>query len=341
MKLISFAVPSYNSQNYLHNCVNSLLAGGDDVEIIIVNDGSTDSTGAIAEEYSRKYPGIVRAINKPNGGHGSGINVGLREAQGVYFKVVDSDDWLDGAALKKLLADIRARLSDGTLPDLYVTNFIYDHQPDNTFHVSQYTEKMPSNVIFGWEKVKTFHYSHMLLMHALCYKREVLINCGIVLPEHTFYVDNIFAYRPLPHVKTLCYLNIDLYHYYIGRSDQSVNIKNFVARYRQQIHVMDNMCSAYTLAQIKRMPRGLGRYMWHSLQAIMVITLLFTCAECSKERKAALKKLWGDLKSRDRAMYRRLKYRSYSTVVNFLPWRLRGFVLKKGYVLLSKKNKLG
>lgn len=341
MKLISIAVPSYNSQDYLNRCVDTLLAGGDDVEILIVNDGSTDNTGKIADEYQSKYPGIVRAIHKENGGHGSGINASLKVATGLYFKVVDSDDWLDSGELLKLIADIKKRLAEDTLPDLYVTNFIYDHVEDHTFHVSAYTKKMPVNQIFGWNKVKAFHYSHMLLMHALCFKRQVLIDSKLCLPEHTFYVDNVFAYQPLPYVKTICYLNLNLYHYFIGRADQSVNMKNFVARYSQQIRVMNTMMHAYKWEEIKRLPKGLKRYMWHALQAILVITLLFTCAEYSAQRKAEITKMWKDLKVNDRALYRRLRYRSYSTSVIFLPWRLRGFIMTKGYLIMCKKNKLG
>lgn len=99
-KLISFAVPSYNSQAYLNKCIDSLLVGGDDVEIIIVNDGSKDNTAAIADEYAAKYPDIVKAVHKPNGGHGSGVNAGLKIATGIYYKVVDSDDWLIPKRLK-------------------------------------------------------------------------------------------------------------------------------------------------------------------------------------------------------------------------------------------------
>ena len=102
MKLLSFVVPSYNSEKYLNKCVDSLLKGGEDVEIIIVNDGSKDNTIKIAREYEEKYPSIIKVVDKENGGHGSGINSGLEVATGLYFKCVDSDDWVDEDALKKL-----------------------------------------------------------------------------------------------------------------------------------------------------------------------------------------------------------------------------------------------
>ena len=108
MKLITFAIPSYNSQDYLAHCVDTILTGGEDVEIIIVNDGSKDNTAAIADEYAAKYPTIVKAVHKENGGHGSGVNRGVAEATGLYYKVVDSDDWVGEEALAKLLSCVSA-----------------------------------------------------------------------------------------------------------------------------------------------------------------------------------------------------------------------------------------
>ena len=99
MKYITFAVPCYNSQDYMRRCVDSLLAGGRDVEIILINDGSSDDTGRIADEYQLRYPDIVRAVHKPNGGHGSGVNKGLELARGLYYKVVDSTPVHTGCCL--------------------------------------------------------------------------------------------------------------------------------------------------------------------------------------------------------------------------------------------------
>ncbi len=96
MKIVSFVIPCYNSQDYMEKCINSLLSGGDkDIEIIIVNDGSTDKTAEIADRYADMYPDIIRAVHQQNGGHGAGVNAGLKNATGMYFKVIDSDDWVD------------------------------------------------------------------------------------------------------------------------------------------------------------------------------------------------------------------------------------------------------
>lgn len=341
MKLISFTVPCYNSQDYMKNCIDSLLVGGDDVEIIIVNDGSKDNTLSIAEDYESRFPDIVKVIDKQNGGHGSGVNSGAEVATGLYYKVVDSDDWLDCEALKKLLDAIKSHLAEGQLPDLYVTNFIYDKYFENEQHLSEYTDKFPEGKICSWDNVKKFRYSHMILMHALLYKREKYLASGTRLPEHTFYVDNIYAYQPLPYIKTICYLNLDLYHYFIGRADQSTNMVNFVKRYEQQLRVMRCMISAYTWEQINSLPKGLKKYMWHSLEVLMVVTMFFTCAEYSPERKAAIKELWQHIKDHDKAMYKRLRHRSYATPVACMPYRIRSWSMRKGYNVYCRRLKLG
>ena len=107
MKLLTIAVPCYNSESYMENCVNSLLPGGDEVEIILINDGSKDSTPQIADRLAAEDPGIVKVVHKENGGHGSGVNAGIEHATGVYYKGVDSDDWVDEQADPKRLAKLR------------------------------------------------------------------------------------------------------------------------------------------------------------------------------------------------------------------------------------------
>lgn len=341
MKLISFTVPCYNSQDYMKKCIDSLLVGGDDVEIIIVNDGSKDNTLSIAEDYKSRYPDIVKVIDKPNGGHGSGVNSGVDVATGLYYKVVDSDDWLDCGALLKLLETIKTHISEGQTPDMYVTNFVYEKVSENMQHVNSNADKFPVGQICTWDKVKAFRFSRYMMMHALIYKREKYLASGTRLPEHTFYVDNIYAYRPLPYMQTLCYLDLDLYRYFIGRADQSVNMANFVKRYEQQLRVMQLMTDAYTWKQIKSQPKGLKKYMIQDMQLIMLVTLFFTCAEYSPERKAALKDMWRHIKQTDKGLYNKIRHRSYATLVVYLPYRFRGWVMKIGYNICCRRLKLG
>ena len=339
MYLITFAVPCYNSAGYMRRCIDTLLTGGEDVEIIIVNDGSTDETGKIAEEYAERFPNVT-AVNQENGGHGSGVNKGLELAQGLYFKVVDSDDWLETAALHTLLDTLWEHLEQDTPADLYLTNFVYEKVVEHARFVRRYTENFPQGRLFGWNEVKRFRNSNVLLMHSMLYRTDKLRESGVVLPEHTFYVDNIFAYKPLPYTKKLYYMNIDLYRYYIGREDQSVNRENIVKRYRQQIRVMKEMLNAYSYRDLNKLRSGLSQYMKHDLGVVMTLTMMFTTGgkENIAERKIALKELWENLRRKDEKMYSYLR-RSYPALVNWLPFRLCGTVMSCGYKFFRNKLK--
>ena len=128
MKILSVAVPCYNSQDYMENCIESLVRGGEDMEIIIVNDGSKDNTESIAMSHKEKYPSIIKVISQENGGHGEAVNTGLKNATGEYFKVVDSDDWVDEEALSKVLKTLRFMIKEDKKLDMLLSNYVYDKQ---------------------------------------------------------------------------------------------------------------------------------------------------------------------------------------------------------------------
>ena len=245
MKLLTFTVPCYNSQDYMRRCVDSLLIGGEDVEIIIVDDGSSDDTGAIADAYAEKYPSIVRAIHQENGGHGAGLNAGLNHATGLYFKVVDSDDWVDEASYRQILDALHNLCSAGCMLDMMISNFVYEKEGAKHKSATRYHNILPQGQLFGWEETRNFKIGKYILMHSVIYRTQLLRDCHLVLPKHTFYVDNLFVYVPLPYVKTMYYLDVDFYRYYIGREDQSVNEKNMIKNIDQQIKVNKIMVDAY------------------------------------------------------------------------------------------------
>jgi len=340
-KLLTFAVPAFNSEAYLAHCLDTLVPGGDEVEVIVINDGSTDNTEMIAREYESKYPGIIKVISQINGGHGSGINVGLQNASGLYFKVVDSDDWLNQESLSILLNTIRSHYDEQKLADLYITNFVYDKFSEGKFFVRQFSRHFKNNHFTKWSQVGRFYGAQVLLMHSLTYNTKKLKESGIQLPHHTFYVDNIYAYQPLPKMQSIYYIDTNLYHYFIGREDQSVNIRVFTNRYDQQIRVMKEMIGAYSYEDIMKMEKGLKKYMLHCLSAIMMITIFFTVAKDGEDRREALNGLWNHLKIKDYPMYRFLRWRAMPIVVNCLPWRLRGIVMTAGYKVLRRRIKLG
>ena len=296
-KLITFAVPCYNSAAYMRHCIETLLSAGEQAEIILVDDGSVkDETPAICDEYAAKYPTIVKAIHQENGGHGEGVNQGIRNATGLYYKVVDSDDWLDTDALQKVLARLHTLVTRGTAPDLMICNYVYEHTEDGTSHTVRYTNVFPQERLFTWMHVGRFRPDQNLLMHSVLYRTEVLRQCGMVLPKHTFYVDNIFVYQPLPYVKSMYYMDLDLYRYFIGRADQSVNESVMVKRVDQQLRVTKHMIDCQDLDALKDQKR-LRAYMVHYLSVMMAISDIFLLLDGTDEAKAKRTELWQYLKA--------------------------------------------
>ena len=295
MKLITFTVPCYNSAAYMDHCIETLLTAGEDAEIILVDDGSKDDTGKIADAYAEKYPTIVRVIHQENGGHGEGVNQGIRNATGVYFKVVDSDDWLDTDALQQVLAELRAHLNDEQPLDLMMANYVYEHVADNTRNIVDYKGILPEGRVFTWEEIGKFPPNKNILMHSVIYRTEVLRRSGMELPKHTFYVDNIFVYQPLPYVKSMYYMDLDLYRYFIGRADQSVNESVMVGRVDQQLRVTRHMIDCQDLDALKDQKR-LRAYMVHYLSVMMAVSDIFLLLDGSAEAHAKKAELWQYLK---------------------------------------------
>ena len=308
MKLITFTVPCYNSAAYMDHCIETLLTAGEDAEIILVDDGSKDDTGKIADAYPEKSPTIVRVIHQENGGHGEGVNQGIRNATGLYYKVVDSDDWLDEAALRTVLAKLNTLTARGTAPDLMICNYVYEHVEDNTTLTVRYTNVFPQNRLFNWTHVGHFRPDQNILMHSVMYRTEVLRKCGMVLPKHTFYVDNIFVYQPLPFVKTMYYMDLDLYRYFIGREDQSVNEANMIKRVDQQLRVTRIMMNAVDVYALPPEQNKLRAYMLNYFSMMMAISSIFLTLDGSKEALAKRKQLWDDLKAHDGHLYRRCRF---------------------------------
>lgn len=315
MVTLSIVIPSYNSQDYLHRCLDSMLPADQDVEIIVVNDGSTDETPAIAESYAEDHPGQVRLLNKPNGGHGSAVNAGVAAARGEFVKVVDSDDWVDRGALASVLRTLRDRHDP---VDLVVTNFVYEKEEQRRKHVMRYTSVLPTATSVGWDDVGRFRPSQALLMHSLTYRTQVLRDSGLRLPEHTFYVDNLYAFVPLTHVRRLRYLDVNLYRYHIGREDQSVNERIMLRRLDQQARVNRQMI--HELPAHDEVPASLHRYLVHYLGMVTAISSIMMIRSGSSEHLAEKQQLWAEIREADARAHRRLR-RSPAGVLLNLPGR--------------------
>jgi len=318
----------------MRNCIESLLPGGDEVEILIVDDGSTkDRTGEIADEYEANYPGICRAIHQENGGHGEAVNAGLRAATGIYFKVVDSDDWVNPEAYQEVLETLRQFVMGEDTLDMLVTNFVYEKQGAKHKRVMQYRTALPKRQLISWKDVKVFMLGQYILMHSVVYRTEMLRECGLELPKHTFYVDNIFVFQPLPHVKTLYYLDVNFYRYFIGRQDQSVNEQVMIGRIDQQIRVTKLMLSYYHEAKITSVK--LRHYMVRYLEIMMTISSILAIKSGSEENMEKKKELWEHVRKLDLPLYLRLRWGFLGQSMN-LPGKSGRSVSIAGYKISQK-----
>ena len=317
MKLLTFTIPCYNSQDYMRHCIESILPGGEDVEILIVDDGSKDDTAAIADEYAEKYPTIVKAIHQENGGHGEAVNAGIRNATGLYFKVVDSDDWVDWNAYQAILAKLREIAGGSVALDMLLANYVYEKEGAKHKRVMRQTG-FPKDQIFTWSDVRHFYKGHYILMHSVIYRTKLLRECGLELPKHTFYVDNIYVYKPLPHVRTMYYMDVDFYRYFIGREDQSVNEKVMISRIDQQLFVTKKMISMYELRLIGS--KKLRKYMVNYLAIMMTVSSILCIRSKKKENLEKKKELWAYLKKKDYRTYMKIRYGILGQTMN-LPGR--------------------
>ena len=336
MKLLTVAIPCYNSENYMDKCIQSLLPAGEDIEILIVDDGSTkDRTAQIADEYEAQYPGIIRAIHQENGGHGEAVNTGIRNASGLYFKVIDSDDWADSDALLQIIDKFRELEEAGTPVDMLLANFIYDKVGARHKKVMHFRHAFPADQVFGWESMRHMKQTQYILMHNIFYRRQVLLDCGMELPKHTFYVDNIFAFQPYPYVEKIYYMDLNFYHYFIGREDQSVNEQVMISRIDQQIKVNKIMIDIMADQDFRGKDKHVKKYMYIYLDKIMCVTSAMCLVSGTDENLKKKKDVWMYLKKKSLGMYLHLRTTPLGLSIN-LPGGLGRKTSVRGYRLARR-----
>lgn len=334
MKILTVAIPCYNSEKYMKKAIDHALVGGEDVEVLIIDDGSTDNTLKIAEEYQKNFPGIVRAIHQENKGHGGAVNTGIEEASGIYFKVCDSDDWLDYDAYMKIINILKSAVRGPQTLDVLFSNYVYDKVGAKKKRVMRYTGSFPEGRIFTWDEIeKPLNTHRYVLMHSLVYRTSLLRECGLKLPEHTFYVDNIYAFTPMQYVKTMYYLNMTFYRYFIGRSDQSVNEEVMIGRIDQQIRVTKIMIDSYRPEILKK--KNQITYMIHDLSIIMAISSILLLRIGTDEALKKKNKLWEYLRRKDLFLYLKIRRGILGRALN-MPGKPGRDLAVKGYGLVQK-----
>jgi len=225
-KTLSLIIPTYNMERYLNKCLSSLIIEDEELlkqlEVLIINDGSTDYSYGIAHRYEQQRPDTFRVIDKENGNYGSCINRGLREAKGKYIKVLDADDWFDTAAFCEYL-----RMLETTDVDAVINNFDRVREDGSVINTSIY--EFPVNEVIPFSKM--LKGANSILMHAVAYKTENVRSIGYKQTEGISYTDQEWIFLPMTTVKTFVFFDRPLYKYLIGREGQTVNTdvweKNF------------------------------------------------------------------------------------------------------------------
>lgn len=252
-KILTIVIPSYNVENTLEKTVNSLLIPDQNLrglmDILIVDDGSSDGTADLARNFERLYPGIIRMWNKENGGHGSTINVGIEQAYGKYLKVVDGDDWLDTKALESFI-----KVLQETDADLVATDSLLYYMSD---HITEQVKSsdLPNNKIMKFDEIWR---SYKFVMKTFAVKTALLRNQLFRLNEHCYYVDNQLVLIVAMAVQTVLYVNLDLYVYRIQQPGQSVSVQGYLKHYKDLEKIMNSfiqwhhmLCDDNTVSEIK------------------------------------------------------------------------------------------
>lgn len=261
MKILTIAVPAYNMAHWLPRCLDSMndMRLNSLLEVVVVDDGSTDDTLAVARQYERRNPDIFRAVTQANGGHGAAVNTGMRLAQGKYFRIVDADDWVNTDALCNLLGKMR----DADC-DLFV-----DEKTEidiSTKAIRKYP--MPADARFGTEQpfaaVMRREYDTLLSMHTMAVRTQLLHDADLRLLEHTFYVDMQYVIGVSAFARTVCLMRERVYNYQVGDANQSVAAANYVRRYDQHDRVLKE-CIAFCDRNAARLPEGRMSYLQHAL----------------------------------------------------------------------------
>lgn len=238
-KLLTLIIPTYNMEKYLRTCLGSLIIGEwqELLEVLVINDGSKDSSSAIAHEYANKHPESFHVIDKENGNYGSCVNRGLKEATGRYIKILDADDYFDNASLKLFIQKLQSVDVDLVLTD----NTIFG---DNNISKKYYGFNLPSDseLVFA-DYCNSF--KGCMQMHNVTYKRDIFSRFNYHQTEGISYTDMEWIFAPMARVKTFIYFPIPLYKYLIGREGQTISpeqMKRFVSH---SLKLTNSMLSMY------------------------------------------------------------------------------------------------
>ena len=310
-KILSVAVPSYNVEKYLNKCLDSFSDDRlkDGLEVLIVNDGSTDRTEEIAQEYVKRYPEIFRLINKENGGHGSAVNAGMDHATGKYFRIVDGDDWVLTDHLVQLLDILRDTDSDLVVDEKREVHMIT--KATNFTPLPDYVEK---NKVYKFKEICDLNdIGTYILLHTLSAKTELLRKNHIHLLEHIFYVDYEYIVKTTCESDTIMFIDLEIYQYLVGNANQSVDSQNYVKRYEHHDKVVKELLR---FSEQKHYEGVLKAYLDRKIQLVIhshyKISLIF---DNDRKRGLGRGKAFNHYLKKNYPLYYRMTQKRYQTAV--------------------------
>ncbi len=222
---------------------------------------------------------------------------------------------MDGDALQQVLRTLDSLAGQGGI-DLLLCNYIYDNVDPTLTRMVDFSNVFPQGHIFDWNEVGKFQLWQYLFMHTCIHRTGLLRECGLTLPTHTFYEDELFSYYPLPHVRRMYFLNVCLYHYLIGREGQSVAEAVMAERCTHQIRVATLMFQAFDPLEIKNGRPELGRYLCHDLMFCMALATVFTRLNRSREADRQAAAMWKELRKQNPRLARKMRYFTPGLIMN-------------------------
>lgn len=240
MKYLTISIAAYNAEKWLEMCLNSFVIPEilEDIEVLIVNDGSTDGTAEIAEKYVSQYPNAFILINKENGGHGSTINTGIKAASGLYFKLVDADDWVEKDGLIDLINVIKVCRTDAIVSPYYKCF-------EKTGEKILVNSPCLHNLVGKEQSVESLYKLCEFTLPSLTFRTDILQSHFTGIDEKCFYVDNEYICFYINYVQNVILTDTPVYNYRIGINEQSININNMIKRSDQQLKVINRLINFY------------------------------------------------------------------------------------------------
>lgn len=299
-KLLTFSIAAFNVEDYLPKLFDTLLdiRYADKIEVLVINDGSGDGTARIAEDYEHRFPDTVRLVNKENGGHGSTINRGIKEAKGKYFRALDGDDWVDCDGLYSLLMQMET-----TDADMILTNYYKCYQ-NGQVKLEKF-DHLENGKLYSFEEIAPL--AKWMRYHTVIYKTAILQVNQICLDENCFYVDAEFMIYPIPYINTVAFYEYGIYCYRLGEEGQSVSPTSRMKHCAHSNTVVQSLLKMYenlpgNLSSAKRnyIQYGIaGHCIWH-FRTIMTFPP-------SHEKKKELKRFERQVRNQSEDIFKKME----------------------------------